>query len=59
MLEAWGQNVNKASHRISEGSDLTMNGRVSLTPQTTHHVCVFLVSWKHDSLALTNVKFVP
>lgn len=39
MPEVWGQNVNKASHRISEGSDLAVNRGVSLTPQRA--VCVF------------------
>lgn len=33
MPEVWGQNVNKASHSISKGSDLAVNRRVSLTPQ--------------------------
>ena len=39
MPEVWGQNVNKASHSISEGSDLAVNRRVSLTPQRA--VCDF------------------
>lgn len=35
MSEAWGRNVNRASHRISEGGDLAATCRVSLTPRAT------------------------